>query len=74
MKGPRIDDRINFLRGIERDWKDWSAGKQNPTGYFCRSINRYRDADFSFWSGNQRLAVASFAIGIAFILAGLLQP
>ena len=27
MKGPRIDDRINFLRGIERDWKDWSAGK-----------------------------------------------
>ena len=35
MKGPRIDDRINFLRGIERDWKDWSAGKkQNPTGYF----------------------------------------
>nr|WP_172689239.1 hypothetical protein [Enterobacter cloacae]AQX35394.1 hypothetical protein PIMI5_00081 [Enterobacter cloacae] len=28
MKGPRIDDRINFLRGIERDWKDWSAGKK----------------------------------------------
>lgn len=28
MKGPRIDDRINFLKGIERDWKDWSAGKK----------------------------------------------
>ncbi len=48
MKGPRIDDRINFLRGIERDWKDWSAGKKNktPLDIFCRSINRYRDADF----------------------------
>ena len=27
MKGARIDDRISFLRGIERDWEDWSAGK-----------------------------------------------
>jgi hypothetical protein len=38
---------INFLRGIERDWKDWSAGKnKTPLDIFCRSINRYRDADF----------------------------
>lgn len=28
MKGPHIDDRINFLRGIEQDCKDWSAGKK----------------------------------------------
>ncbi|MDU6127711.1 MAG: hypothetical protein E6658_10695, partial [Veillonella sp.] len=28
---------------------------------------------FSFWSGNQRLTVVSFAIGMALILAGLLQ-
>jgi hypothetical protein len=36
-------------------------------------INRYRDVDFSFWSHNQRLTVASIAVGIAFLLAGLLQ-
>lgn len=76
MKGPRIDDRINFLRGIERDWKDWSAGKKTKPHwiFFVGVLTATGMLIFSFWSGNQRLAVASFAIGIAFILAGLLQP
>lgn len=76
MKGPRIDDRINFLRGIERDWKDWSAGKNTKPHwiFFVGVLTATGMLIFSFWSGNQRLAVASFAIGIAFILAGLLQP
>lgn len=75
MKGPRIDDRINFLRGIERDWKDWSAGKNTkPHWIFLVGVlTATGGLIFSFWSGNQRLTVASFAIGIAFILAGLLQ-
>ena len=75
MKGARIDDRINFLRGIERDWKDWSAGKNTkPHWIFLVGVlTATGGLIFSFWSGNQRLTVASFAIGIAFILAGLLQ-
>lgn len=76
MKGPRIDDRINFLRGIERDWKDWSAGKNTKPHwiFFVGVLTATGMLIFSFWSGNQRLTVASFAIGIAFILAGLLHP
>ena len=76
MKGPRTDDRINFLRGIERDWKDWSAGKNTKPHwiFFVGVLTATGMLIFSFWSGNQRLTVASFAIGIAFILAGLLQP
>ncbi|HGL6850362.1 TPA: hypothetical protein ACKF43_004157 [Enterobacter hormaechei] len=76
MKGPRIHDRINFLRGIERDWKDWSAGKNTKPHwiFFVGVLTATGMLIFSFWSGNQRLTVASFAIGLAFILAGLLQP
>lgn len=75
MKGARIDDRFNFLRGIERDWKDWSAGKKTkPHWIFLAGVlTATGGLIFSFWSGNQRLTVASFAIGIAFILAGMLQ-
>lgn len=76
MKGPRIDDRIKFLRGIERDWKDWSAGKNTKPHwiFFVGVLTATGMLIFSFWSDNQRLTVASFAIGIAFILSGLLQP
>lgn len=75
MKGARIDDRINFLRGIERDWKDWSAGKNTkPHWIFLVGVLIATGMlSFSFCSGNQRLTVASIAIGIAFLLAGLLQ-
>lgn len=75
MRGPRTDDRISFLRGIERDWKDWSAGKNTkPHWIFLVGILIATGMlIFSFWSGHQRLTVASIAIGIAFILAGLLQ-
>lgn len=75
MRVPRTDDRISFLRGIERDWKDWSAGKNTkPHWIFLVGILIATGMlIFSFWSGNQRLTVASIAIGIAFILAGLLQ-
>ncbi|EKS6398185.1 TPA: MgtC/SapB family protein [Enterobacter hormaechei subsp. steigerwaltii] len=75
MRGPRTDDRISFLRGIERDWTDWSAGKNTkPHWIFLVGILTATGMlIFSFCSGNQRLTVASIAIGIAFILAGLLQ-
>ncbi|MFW7199333.1 MgtC/SapB family protein [Enterobacter sp. BNK-16] len=75
MKGPRIDDRISFLRGIERDWKNWSAGKNTkPHWIFLVGVLVATGMlIFSFCSGNQRFTVASIAIGIAFLLAGLLQ-
>lgn len=75
MKGARIDDRISFLRGIERDWKNWSAGKNTkPHWLFLVGVLTTTGMlIFSFCSGNQRLTVASIAIGIAFLLAGLLQ-
>ena len=75
MRGPRTDDRISFLRGIERDWTDWSAAKNTkPHWIFLVGILTATGMlIFSFCSGNQRLTVASIAIGIAFILAGLLQ-
>ncbi|MFZ5325410.1 hypothetical protein ACOY6L_19280 [Enterobacter roggenkampii] len=75
MKEPRIDDRIDFLRGIEQDWKDWSAGK-NIKPHLLLLVGVLTATGmliFSFWTGNQRLTVASIAVGIAFILAGLLQ-
>lgn len=75
MKGPRTDDRINFLRGIERDWKDWSAGKNTKPHwlFLVGGLTATGMLIFSFWSHNQRLTVASIAVGIAFLLAGLLQ-
>ncbi|HFK4066741.1 TPA: MgtC/SapB family protein [Kluyvera ascorbata] len=75
MKEPHTDDRISFLRGIERDWKDWSAGKNTKPHWIVLVgiLIATGMLIFSFWSGNQRLTVASIATGIAFILAGLLQ-
>lgn len=75
MKGPRTDDRISFLRGIERDWKNWSAGKKTkPHWIFLVGVLTATGMlIFSFCAGNQRLTVASIAIGMAFLLAGLLQ-
>jgi uncharacterized membrane protein HdeD (DUF308 family) len=75
MKGARIDDRISFLRGIERDWKDWSAGKNTKPHwlFLVGGLTATGMLIFSFWSHNQRLTVASIAVGIAFLLAGLLQ-
>ncbi|HCR2161045.1 TPA: hypothetical protein OND39_004050 [Enterobacter asburiae] len=75
MKEPRTDDRISFLRDIEQDWKKWSAGKKTkPHWIFLVGVLTATGMlIFSFCSGNQRLTVASIAIGIAFLLAGLLQ-
>ena len=75
MKELCIDDRISFLRSIERDWKDWSAGKNTKPHWIVLVgvLTATGMLIFSFWTSNQRLTVASIAVGIAFILAGLLQ-
>lgn len=75
MKGLCIDDCINFLRGIEWDWKDWFVGKKIKFYwiFFVGVLIVIGMLIFSFWLGNQRFVVVFFVIGIVFIFVGLLQ-
>lgn len=67
--------RKSELKLIEEDLNRWMAGKKTKPHwiFWVGALTATGMLIFSFWSDNQRLTVVSFAIGIALILAGLLQ-
>ena len=67
--------RESELKRIEEDLNRWMAGKKTKPHwiFWVGTLTATGMLIFSFWSGNQRLTVVSFAIGMALILAGLLQ-
>ena len=67
--------RESELKLIEEDLNRWMAGKKTKPHwiFWVGALTATGMLVFSFWSGNQRLTMVSFAIGMALILAGLLQ-
>ena len=67
--------RESELKRIEEDLNRWMAGKKTKPHwiFWVGTLTATGMLIFSFWSHNQRLTVASIAVGIAFLLAGLLQ-
>ena len=67
--------RESELKRIEEDLNRWMAGKKTKPHwiFWVGALTATGMLIFSFWSHNQRLTVASIAVGIAFLLAGLLQ-
>ncbi|MGX5102208.1 hypothetical protein [Enterobacter cloacae] len=67
--------RESELKRIEEDLNRWMAGKKTKPHwiFWVGTLTATGMLIFSFWSGNQRFTVVSFAIGMALILAGLLQ-